>query len=188
MRETYDVPGDARRRLRRLSLILALAAVAAVFGARAGSGRVASPVDAASAPARPACTATDARSPWLISRDGYIYACGPGSAVVHVNGKTYRVTHSKCIDRARLYFGATRQSSRLAPRNGVSLFVERDASGEVNVIDGALELITGRRATLWGSLSGSARSDRRLRRGSFVLRGRSGTVKGLGLTGSWNCG
>jgi len=48
--------------------------------------------------------------------------------------------------------------------------------------------VTGKRATLWGSLSGSARSDRRLRRGTFVLTGRSGTVKGLALTGSWNCG
>jgi hypothetical protein len=138
----------------------------------------------------PTCTADERGRPTLVLRAGYTLACGPGSAIVTVNGITYRIRHSACFGHGRLHFGAarwSRYSPRPAPRNSLMLVVEsHDRPGEAPVIDGELELVAGVHDTQ-GALSGTAHLDSGLNRGRFTVFGRSGTASGRRFTGRWDC-
>lgn len=135
-----------------------------------------------------ACSAQEAASPRLVSRGGYNLACGPGSALVRVEGAVARVNHSKCFSGARLYFG---QAIGVPPRpmNGLYLVIEPSLkAGVVGVIDGGIRVTTAKGTRLAGAISGKARVDVSLKSGTFVITGRSGSANGWRFTGNWVCG
>ena len=139
----------------------------------------------------PTCTAQDAKSKYVITRDGYSFVCGPGSAAVKFKGVTYRMTHSRCFigpgNGARLYFGGT-SGDRMTPPNGLYLVVEKPNRnpGPVSVIDGGVTLSSGVDAAILGK----GRVKTGLRRGTFTVfehlgDGKTGSRR---FTGSWHCG
>lgn len=136
----------------------------------------------------PTCTAQDVKSQHVITRDGYSFVCGPGSAAVKFKGITYRMKHSRCFispNGARLYFGVTSRH-RENPLNGLYLVIEPNRLGAVEVIDGGVTLSSG----VETAILGKARAKSGLRRGTFIIFEHLGDGKTSSrrFTGSWNCG
>jgi hypothetical protein len=164
----------------RIALLVVAVAVAAVA---LGSAV------AAQSPARipPRCTSSDVTVAHLILRDHYTLACGPGWAVVRANGVAYRLNGSKCFGGGRLNFGRSGPAS-LPPTNGLYLVLDPPSTaGSVDVIDGGFTLATSR-GRLHAAISGKARVGAGLKRGTFVIVGRSDSGNGMRLTGSYYCG
>lgn len=140
----------------------------------------------------PGCTAADKTSTHLVARDGYELACGPGSAVVSFEGKTYRITGSRCFISsrgARLYFGAQRFDASTHPlprRDGLYLVVQPNPGRGVEVIDGGVDLAPG----LEVAVRGTGRATNALRRGTFAIHANvaSGRTDRRRFTGGWDCG
>ncbi len=159
-----------------LRLLPVLVAVTLVLGAWAS----------ASEGVTPTCTADDQTSQHVVTRSGYLLACGPGSAVVSYKRVTYRMKHSKCFDGAGLYFGVS-SGAKTSPTNGLYLVLSpHGKAGAVEVVDGGLVLASGVHATVVGT----ARVKAGLRRGTFSVFGHIGNGKtdGRKFTGSWRCG
>jgi len=136
------------------------------------------------------CAPQDARSRHLVERGGYTLACGRGAAVVSVGGARYYINHSRCFSGARLYFGRFNWSNTQLPAtNSLYLVLEpHGRAGAVGVVDGGVDAVTRDGAVVSGAISGRARVNARLNRGTFVIFGRSGTAAGRKFTGRWTCG
>ena len=108
--------------------------------------------------------------------------CGPGSAVVWSKRRWLAIRGCGCND-GRLAFGIWSQHG--TPHRGLYIVLESLRAGNVDVIDGGIELIPGTRTALFGS----ALVEPGLNRGSFNVYGRNGSgPDGSRFVGAWNCG
>jgi hypothetical protein len=120
-----------------------------------------------------------------VSRHGWNLDCGPASAVVRAAGRWQLVSAGRCVDRGRLYFGAS--TDRRVPQRslgfGVSVPDSMFAHGGPSAVDdGEITIVPGAHA----ALSGSATVAPKAIGGGFDLYGR-GPDHGR-YVGAWSCG
>jgi hypothetical protein len=128
------------------------------------------------------CSTVDRRQQRVLVRNGYYTRCGPASAVLTFERRSYAIRGGFCTD-GRMSFGVSGAGS--ASHRGFAIILASNRSGGVPVIDGEVEFVPGIRV----ALSGTAIVRRGLKRGTFRVYGRSGTrPTGSKFTGSWNCG
>lgn len=139
-----------------------------------------------SAASEPAMPPLAAPPPCPVAAGGSGVDCGPASAAIRTAGAWQVIDQGRCIDRARLYFGAHTQGGD-AP---LSLIVEIPQAtlvkgGDVRVTDGQLVRASGAKEPL----SGLAVIAPGGNSGAFTVHGRDAQGKhdGAIYAGAWTC-
>ena len=174
-----------------IGFVLALCVgIGAYFGSAQAAGAVALIAGAwpeKTASMGPTCSAWDTRNERTISKGGWDRYCGPGRAVLRVDGKVFRIKHGTCHRTAySVGFGLLGYGDKFPNGRGMDLHLGRagDLDGPIragrnSVFDGEVQLPG------YGSLphTGHAIVAKHLKGGTFSLGSRANRV-----TGRFSCG
>jgi|SRR4249919_2250423 len=147
-------------------------------------------------PTPPRCSAADTRRNAFLWNSLYSRFCGPARAVVHLNGKTYRIRGGHCLPRR-----SPRTKTKRRRLNGMEIGLLADSPAPagrgislihwmatqprpVTIEDSEIE-VPGTRV----AASGTIIVGKGLKGGTFSLYSRDASgPTGVTLTGSWTCG